>query len=55
MATNRNNKQTFHQTFLIKYRRDTKAIQKYYHFMNTKQEYYYLFSRKFKKEGVELC
>lgn len=55
IVTNKNNNQTFHQVFLMKNRRDTRVIQKYYHFMNAKQEYYYLFSRKFKKEGAELC
>lgn len=55
MVTRNNNNRTFHQTFLIKNRKDTRVIQKYYHFMNTKQQYYYLFSRKFKKEGAELC
>lgn len=55
MPTTVNNKKTFHQLFLIKNRRDTRAIKNYYHLMNTKPQYYYWFSRKFKKEGAELC
>ena len=50
IVTKVNNSQTFHQTFLARSRSDTRMIQKYYHFMNSKPEYYYLFSRKFKRQ-----
>lgn len=55
MPTTVNNHKTFHQLFLIKNRRDTKVIQFYYHLQNANPKFYYWFSRKFKKEGAELC
>lgn len=47
--TSYNNSQTFHQCALSLNRKRTEFIKHYYHFMNTKQQYYYLFSRKFSR------
>lgn len=55
MPTTVNNQKTFHQLFIIKNRKNTKTIQTYYHLQNANPKFYYWFSRKFKKEGAELC